>query len=165
VMLATIVILVGGSLYYSFISHRSTVNSTSVPPVATHTGLVTGSVASSPTASLSANDSYPTLSRGYNGTILDMLNNKKTDLHLSNIVQKGKNIRGLFQGLGFVSPFSGTVDTSDHMHFTCTAYSGSAIFVFDGVIQIGASISGSFDVQNLNGQSTGESGIWSGDPQ
>ncbi len=162
---ALVALVLASLLYYSFVLHKAGTPSAPVPPVATHTGLVTGSVASSPTVSLSANAPYSTLAGVYNGTVLDMSNNRKTDLHLTNIVQKGKNIHGFFQGLGIASSFSGTVDTSDHMHFTCSAYSGSTIFVFDGVIQIGGSISGSFAVQNQNGQPTGESGIWSGDPQ
>ncbi len=163
---AIIALLVASILLYSsFALHRAGTASTKVLPAPTHTGLVTGSVASSPAPSLSSNSPYPTLANVYNGTIYDMANNSKTNLQLSNIVQNHNSIRGFFQGLGIASPFSGTVDTSEHIHFTCTAYSGSATFIFDGVIQIGGSISGNFAVQNQNGQPTGESGIWSGKSQ
>ncbi len=156
-------LLAGALLYYSFALHRST--SSTVPPVATRTGLAASSVASSPTAAPSSNSPYPTLAGAYNGTIYDMANNSKTNMQLSNIMQNHNSIRGFFQGLGIASPFTGTVDTSERIHFTCAAYSGSATFVFDGVIQIGGSISGNFAVQNQNGQPTGESGIWSGKPR
>ncbi len=163
--LLIVALLAGGVMYFSSVNHRAPNTSTGLPSLATHTGLATGSAASSPTASFSSNSPYPTLARVYNGTIVDMSNNDKTNMQLSNIEQNHNSIRGFFQGLGIASPFTGTIDTSEHIHFTLTAYSGNATFVFDGEIKIGGSLAGSFYVQNQNGQRTGESGLWTGDPQ
>ncbi len=104
---------------------------------------------------------YPPVARQYVGTIDDIVANAKTDMSLMNIQQSGKNVSGFFTGLGLNGPFIGTIDTSGHIQFQVTIYSGNSTLSFEGTIKLGGDIAGSYEVINQNNQFTGESGIWS----
>ncbi len=73
-------------------------------------------------------------------------------------------MRGYFTGLGVSGPFQGTVTTSDQVQFQVTVYSGNATIAFEGTIQFGGNIAGSYQILNQEKQFTGESGVWSVSP-
>jgi len=156
-----IVALIAGVLYYVLDYHRSAAFLSNATSIANHTVVATHTSA---TPSSSVTSPYPPLASAYNGTISDMPANSKTDLRLSNIQQEKGKISGYFQGLGMAGPFEGTVDTAEHIHFTITVYTGDALLVFDGVIKIGGVMAGDFNVENTNGQRTGEYGLWTAAP-
>ncbi len=108
---------------------------------------------------------YPQLTAQYAGTIDDIVGDVKTNMSLSNILQGGKNINGYFTGLGLSGPFKGTIDAGGHLEFQVVIYSGNSTLSFEGAIQIGGTIAGSYQVLNQNSQFTGESGLWSVSPQ
>ena len=108
---------------------------------------------------------YPMLARQYAGTIGDVVGSSKTNMSLSNILQSGKDIQGYFSGLGLSGFFKGTINTSEHIQFQIEIYSGNSTLSFEGAIQIGGTIAGSYQVLNRNSQFTGESGLWSVVPQ
>ncbi len=83
---------------------------------------------------------------------------------LSGVQQGGGNMRGYFTGLGVSGPFQGTVTTSDQVQFQVTVYSGNATIAFEGTIQFGGNIAGSYQILNQEKQFTGESGVWSVSP-
>ena len=100
------------------------------------------------------------MSSSYAGTVLDLLNNERTGLFLTQIHQNNGNITGYFQGLGMAGPFTGTVTRAGHLQFTVTVLGGSSFLSFDGDIKIGGDITGTFKALNQQRQFTGESGIW-----
>ena len=104
---------------------------------------------------------YPPLARQYTGTIDDIVGNSKTNMSLSNILQSGNNIQGYFNGLGLSGYFKGTITISGHIQFQVVVYSGNSTLSFEGAIQIGGTIAGSYQVLNQNSQFTGETGLWS----
>ncbi len=108
---------------------------------------------------------YPLLTGQYAGTVDDIVGNSKTNMSLSNILQSGKNINGYFRGLGLSGLFNGTIDASGHIQFKVVVYSGNSTLSFEGAIQIGGTIAGSYQVLNQNSEFTGESGLWSVAPQ
>lgn len=108
---------------------------------------------------------YPLLTGQYAGTIDDIVGNSKTNMSLSNILQSGKNINGYFSGLGLSGLFKGTINASGHIQFQVVVYSGNSTLSFEGAIQIGGTIAGSYQVLNQNSEFTGESGLWSVAPQ
>ena len=101
---------------------------------------------------------YPDIVPSYAGRVVDLLNNEKTDMFLTQIHQNGGSISGYFKGLGMVGPFTGTVTPKGHLQFIVQA--GSSILSFEGDIKIGGDITGSFKAIDQHGQFTGESGIW-----
>jgi serine/threonine protein kinase len=108
---------------------------------------------------------YPPLAGQYIGTIDDIVANSKTNMSLSNMRQSGKNIDGYFAGLDLPGPFKGTIDASGHITFQVAIYSGASTLSFEGSIQIGGNIAGSYRVLNQHKQFTGEMGLWSVAPQ
>ena len=82
-------------------------------------------------------------------------------MSLSNILQSGNNIQGYFNGLGLSGYFKGTITISGHIQFQVVVYSGNSTLSFEGAIQIGGTIAGSYQVLNQNSQFTGETGLWS----
>ena len=81
-------------------------------------------------------------------------------MFLTHIQQRQGSIQGYFQGLGFVSPFKGSITPSGHVQFTVTVQGGKSTLAFDGDIKIGGDMAGSFEVLDQHGQPTGESGVW-----
>ena len=79
----------------------------------------------------------------------------------ANIQQSQGNISGSFQCLGLAGPFKGTINTTGQIRFTVTVYAGNTTLAFEGVIKLGGSMAGSYEVLNQNGQRTGETGLWS----
>jgi serine/threonine protein kinase len=152
-----IVALIAGVLYYTLDYHKSVTILSNATPTVSHAVVATHTSATSTFP-------YPPLANAYNGTISDWTAKSKTDLRLANIQQEKGNIRGSFQGLGMTGLFEGTVDTAEHIHFTIPIYTGKAVLVFNGVIKIGGVMAGDFNVQNTNGQPTGEYGLWSAAP-
>ena len=103
---------------------------------------------------------YPSLTASYAGTVVDLLNNEKTNLFLTQVQQSQGSIRGSFQGLGLVGPFTGTVTSTGQVQFTVKVYSGDETLVFEGNIKIGGDMVGSFVVLDRQGNRTGEVGLW-----
>jgi eukaryotic-like serine/threonine-protein kinase len=103
---------------------------------------------------------YPLLASSYSGTVGDVMTQETTNLFLSDIHQNAQHIRGSFQGLGQVGPFTGTVTPSGQVTFTVKVYGGTMTLVFDGQIKIGGDIAGSFAVLGAQGEHTGEAGVW-----
>ena len=130
----------------------TSLRSTSYPAIATAINVTT---------SVSA---YPAIGTSYAGTVLDLMNNEKTGLFLTQIHQNNGNINGYFQGLGMAGPFTGTVTHSGHLQFTVTVLGGTSFLFFDGDIKIGGDITGTFKALNQQKQFTGESGIWNAAP-
>ena len=108
---------------------------------------------------------YPLLTGQYAGTVDDIVGNSKTNRSLSNILQNGTNIHGYFSGLGLSGLFKGTINANGHIQFQVMVYSGNSTLSFEGAIQIGGTIAGSYQVLNKNSEFTGESGLWSVAPQ
>ncbi len=114
--------------------------------------------------STSASIVYPPLAEQYSGTIGYLGTNTKTKMALSGIQQNEGNLRGYFTGLGLSGPFKGTVSTSDHLQFQVMIYAGNETLSFEGYIQLGGNMAGTYQVLNQNNQFTGESGLWSAAP-
>ena len=124
-----------------------------------HPGASTATATATP-----AQGVYPPLAERYRGTIASLGANTKTDMTLLGVQQGGGNMRGYFTGLGVSGPFQGTVTTSDQVQFQVTVYSGNATIAFEGTIQFGGNIAGSYQILNQEKQFTGESGVWSVSP-
>jgi hypothetical protein len=80
-------------------------------------------------------------------------------MFLNQIHQRQGHISGIFQGLGLVGSFTGTVTPAAHVLFTVEVPTEKMTLSFDGDIKIGGDIVGTFSVLN-QGHFTGESGIW-----
>jgi len=123
-------------------------------------------------SSTPVSSAYTTLTRTYNGTILDVSARISTSMSLTLIRQSGGNIRGYLtigpklQGSG---PFSGTIDTADHLQFTVTDTAGNATLFFEGQSQAATSLSGDYYRCSPGGltqgghcnQAPGSYGLWS----
>ncbi|HEY7122575.1 MAG TPA: serine/threonine-protein kinase [Ktedonobacterales bacterium] len=104
--------------------------------------------------------SYPSLAPCYAGTIADLTTNQSTAMYLM-ITQQGQGeIQGIFQGLGLVGRFTGTLTSDGQVHFTLPVHSGEQTLAFVGTIKIGGDIVGSFQVLDQSGNFTGEYGEW-----
>ncbi len=136
----------------------------SMPP-AISPGATSDPARTIPTNVTTSASAYPTIGPSYAGTILDLMNNEKTSVFLTQIHQNNGTITGYFQGLGMAGPFTGTVTHSGHLQFTVTVLGGTSFLLFDGDIKIGGDITGAFKALNQQKQFTGESGIWNASPQ
>jgi hypothetical protein len=143
----------------SFALQHNSAPSTSrgVTPALTSTTSLSTTTPSNVTTGVSA---YPDIGPSYAGTVLDLLNNEKSKLFLTQIHQNSGNITGYFKGLGMAGPFTGTVTHTGHLQFTVVVLGGSSFLSFDGDIKIGGDITGTFQALNQQRQFTGESGIW-----
>ncbi len=153
VVLAVILIPAIGAALVSFtVQHYSL-------PTTSHGGTST-SAQTTPSNITTSVSAYPTIGPSYAGTVLDLMNNEKTSLFLTQIHQDNGNINGYFQGLGMAGPFTGTVTHAGHLQFTVTVTGGTSFLVFDGDTKIGGDITGTFKALNQQQQFTGESGPW-----
>jgi len=131
--------------------HKST--PPSIPQsTATSTGV-------SPPSTLTPGPRYPLIASSYGGRIVDLLAKETTNMFLTNIRQSQGHIGGLFQGLGLVGSFTGTVTPAGHVLFTVEVNAENRVISFDGDIKIGGDIVGTFSVLD-QGHFTGESGAW-----
>ena len=158
IVLAVILVLAIGTALVAFAFQNHSASSTSNR--ATSTLAQTTPRSTTPFNIPTSVSAYPTISPSYAGTVLDLLNNEKTGLFLTQIHQDNGNITGYFQGLGMAGPFTGTVTREGHLQFTVTVLGGSSFLSFDGDIKIGGDITGIFKALNQQRQFTGESGIW-----
>ncbi len=158
VLAAILTIAIGTALVLLALQHNNTSSITqgATPTHASTTSLST-TTPSNVTTSVSA---YPDISNSYAGTVLDLMNNERTSLFLTQIHQNSGNITGYFKGLGMAGHFTGTVTRTGHLQFTVTVLGGSSFLSFDGDIKIGGDITGTFKALNQQRQFTGESGIW-----
>ncbi|HEX9132594.1 MAG TPA: hypothetical protein VF844_09895, partial [Ktedonobacteraceae bacterium] len=152
-LLMAILVIVGTGVALGVYTAR---NLTSAPVTGSRTPQTQPTTATTP---------YPLLTGQYAGTIDDIVGNSKTNMSLSNILQSGTNINGYFNGLGLSGLFKGTINASGHLQFQVMLYSGNSTLSFEGAIQIGGTIAGSYQVLNQNSEFTGESGLWSVVPQ
>ncbi len=151
IVLVLLLIIIGTSLLsYALVQGRSP----STPQKVSST-TVTSTSTQPPKSSV-----YPILAASYAGTVVDLMAKEETTLFLTQIQQNQGNIRGYFQGLGLVGPFTGTITSAGHVHFMVTVQSGNSALLFEGDIKIGGDIVGSFKVLDQRGQSTGETGLW-----
>jgi len=164
VVLLLLLVVVGwaGFLNLGAQNHGSPVIAHGVTPTRTVSLRVCASPASSATVSSPSVGSsvYPTLASTYAGTIYDNLTTQQTALCLTNIQQQGGKIRGTLQGLGLVGTFQGTVTTDGKLAFSMPLYSGTETLVCTGFIKVAGDITGSFEIVNQQGGSTGEGGAW-----
>lgn len=125
-----------------------------VPITVTTNATVTGSrVATVPL--------YPPIAASYAGTITDIgVANEKTSMYLTDVQQKKGEISGMFQGLGKLGPFSGTVTKEGSVQFTVSLQAENVTISFNGHIKLGGDLVGEFYLLNQNGERTGEYGIW-----
>ncbi|MDQ2717842.1 MAG: protein kinase, partial [Chloroflexota bacterium] len=103
-----------------------------VPPVAAQPCPLGTAVPQAPASA----SPYALLKTCYVGSIHDVIAGH-TDLILSNIQQHGPRISGYYTGLGFNGPFTGTIDTHEHLHFKGTFYGGTGTIAFEGNIKLG----------------------------
>jgi serine/threonine protein kinase len=150
IILAVILTIAIGAVLLSFALHHNKTPSTAqgVTPTLAPSNVTTGVSA------------YPDISPSYAGTVLDLMNNERTSLFLTQIHQNSGNITGYFQGLGLAGPFTGTVTHTGHLQFIVTVQGSSTFLSFDGDIKIGGDITGTFKALNQQRQFTGESGPW-----
>src|SRR5258706_5355667 len=127
-------------------------------PASLSRSTVTSTAVSSP-ATLTPGPIYPSVTTSYAGRIVDLLSKETTPMFLNQIHQKQGHISGIFQGLGLVGSFTGTVTPAAHVLFTVEVPTEKMTLSFDGDIKIGGDIVGTFSVLN-QGHFTGESGIW-----
>ncbi len=164
IVLAAILTIAIGTVLVSFALQHNNTSSTEqrgTPTLALSTSLSTATPATTPPSNVTTDISaYPDISHSYAGTVLDLMNNEKTSLFLTQVHQNNGNIMGYFQGLGLAGPFTGTVTHTGHLQFTVAVPGGSSFLSFDGVIKIGGDITGTFEALNQQRQFTGESGPW-----
>ena len=158
IVLAVILVLAIGTALVAFAFQNHSASSTSNR--ATSTLAQTTPRSTTPFNTATSVSAYPTMSSSYAGTVLDLLNNERSGLFLTQLHQNNGNITGYFQGLGMAGPFTGTVTREGHLQFTVTVLGGSSFLSFDGDIKIGGDITGTFKALNQQRQFTGESGIW-----
>jgi len=159
ILLAAILTIAIGTALVSFALQDNKTSSISQRVIPT----VTPATSLSPTPPSNVTtvvSSYPDIGLSYAGTIFDLLTRQKSKLFLTQIHQNSGNIKGYFQGLGMVGPFTGTVTQNGHLQFTVTILGGSSFLSFDGDIKIGGDITGTFKALNQQRQFTGESGLW-----
>src|SRR6266702_2164523 len=139
IVLATILTIAIGTALMSFAVQHNNTSSTAQRVTPTHppsTSLSTVTPATTPTSNVTTGVSaYPEISLSYAGTVLDLMNNEKTSLFLTQVHQNNGNIMGYFQGLGLDGPFTGTVTRTGHLQFTVVVPGGSSFLSFDGVIK------------------------------
>jgi len=164
IVLAAILTIAIGTALVSFALQHNNTSSTEqrvTPTLAPTTSLSTATPATTPASNVTTDISaYPDISPSYAGTVLDLMNNEKTSLFLTQVHQNNGNIMGYFQGLGLAGPFAGTVTRTGHLQFTVVVPGGSSFLSFDGVIKIGGDLTGTFKALNQQRQFTGESGPW-----
>jgi len=164
IVLAAILTIAIGTALVSFALQHNNTSSTEqrvTPTLAPSTSLSTATPATTPPSNVTTDISaYPDISPSYAGTVLDLMNNEKTSLFLTQVHQNNGNIMGYFQGLGLAGTFAGTVTRTGHLQFTVVVPGGSSFLSFDGVIKIGGDLTGTFKALNQQRQFTGESGPW-----
>ncbi len=162
IFLAVILTIALGTALVSFALRHSGTSSTAqgvTPTLAHSTSLPTLTHATTPPSNVTTGVSaYPDIGPSYAGTVLDLLNNEKTSLFLTQIHQNSGNITGYFQGLGLAGHFTGNVTSKGHVQFT--VLTGISTLSFEGDIKIGGDITGTFEALNQQRQFTGESGPW-----
>jgi Protein of unknown function (DUF1616) len=112
---------------------------------------------------------YPILASAYKGTFSDISANLTTNMSLTEVQQSGGNINGyltihtLPQRGG---PFKGMVTAAKHIQFTVIDETGHTTLSFDGDMQPGGTISGSYCTIDRKGQCSSGSGygLWSVGP-
>ena len=108
---------------------------------------------------------YPNVAGTYNGSIDDTTGHIITSMALAMQQNQGK-ISGQFtvgSALTGSGPFTGTIDTAKHLHFTVASFHGNAPLLFDGTMQTDGSLSGSYCSVGSNGQCSpqaGAAGTW-----
>ena len=127
-------------------------------PASPSRSAVTPTAVTSP-STLTPGPIYPPVTTSYAGRIVDLLSKETTPMFLTQIHQRQGHISGIFQGLGLVGSFTGTVTPAGHVVFTVEVPTEKMTISFDGDIKIGGDIVGTFSVLN-QGHFTGESGIW-----
>jgi eukaryotic-like serine/threonine-protein kinase len=159
IVLAVILMLAIGTAFVAFALQHHSASSTSNRATPTLVQTTPQSTTTPSTVATSVSG-YPTIDSSYAGTVLDLMNNEKTSLFLTQIHQVNGKIIGYFQGLGMAGPFTGTVTRAGHLQFTVAVLGGSSFLTFDGDIKIGGDITGTFKALNQQRQYTGESGPW-----
>jgi eukaryotic-like serine/threonine-protein kinase len=144
-----LILIIGIGLFVAFVGH-------SIPPAVLH--MVTPTLV--PPTMTHQSSIYPQLAPSYAGTGVDLMNNEKTAMFLTHLQQSQGKIRGDFQGLGLVGPFTGTVAPDGQVHFTVKDPTADLTIAFEGVIKVGGDMVGTFAVLDPNGTHTGESGLW-----
>lgn len=123
--------------------HRPAVTATHKPAPSPHpsSSPVTPSPSPNPASGL------PTLSDAYNGSIHNTLANLITNMSLTSIKQDGRNIRGnlaIAPPLAGSGAFRGTINTAGALQFTVYSTQVGAPLFFQGNVNAGGSLSGTY---------------------
>jgi serine/threonine protein kinase len=131
------------------------------PPTAVQT-MVATTLASPTTTSFPVSSPYPLLGLCYAGTAhVHGVKNGAYNIYLMNVQQTEDKVSGDFRGLEQVSSFQGTVDAypkdgaekpKPNLHFTVPLPNLEEQFIFEGTIEIGGDVAGSFYSVNKAGQ-------------
>ena len=108
-----------------------------------------------------ASTTSATLNGSYNGTIFNIAANVKTEMSLAILQQSQDTISGYFTGLHLNGPLTGTINNSRHIQFTVLDSAGHPILSFEGAMQPGGTLSGSYCRLNQARQCSGDYGLWS----
>ena len=108
------------------------------------------------------------LASTYNGTIYDVPANLTTKMSLTSMRQSGPNITGYFStGTGLLKrgSFRGMIISDQNIRLTVTDDTGHASLLFEGGLQLGGTLSGSYCGLDQEGQCSSKSnyayGLWS----
>ena len=147
-----------GSIAFSILKHNNAASpATQTKITVTNTHLATPTIVTPPSE-------FPNLASLYGGTIGDIVSRESTSLFLTSVQQNQGNFHGFFKGLGLVGTLTGTVTKTGLVQFTVPIQEGTSILAFKGDIKVGGDIEGTYQVLNLHGQSTGDSGVWNCQP-
>jgi eukaryotic-like serine/threonine-protein kinase len=172
-LLALLIALIVGVIFWSratagTTAHSSTVTSQhTAPALVTPTPQPTATPTTIPTTPVPV---LPTIAGSYNGTIHNTPADVTSTISLTSIKQNGGKISGsLGLGSGLIGGgfFTGTVDTARRIQFTVPGVYGNAPLQFSGIAQTDGSLKGSYcslDQTNHCNPGAGGYGTWNVNP-
>ena len=151
--LALLIIAGGGLGFWSYTRHSSIATSISPNHISHVTRL--------PTLTPSPSTSYSSIRSTYQGAIHDLSTNSSTRMSLAKINQNNESISGSFTGLHISAPFTGVLDSSQHIFFTVKGNTSHSSAFFEGAIRSDGNLVGNYCNVDQAGQCTGDYGLWS----
>jgi hypothetical protein len=116
---------------------------------------------------------YPKLAGIYSGTLHDIPTSLTTNISLTGIQQQwggisgyfgGMPTSGLFNGIPENGPFEGTITIAKQIQFTVASDTGQATISFDGEMQSGGIIVGTYCSLGVVTGKCSDYGLWSVSP-
>ena len=162
---------VGTSLWFYTAGHHHP-----VPSSAPQSGRTPPHPAAKPTITptpVSTLPIYPKLAGIYSGTLHDIPAGLTTNISLVGIQQQwgsisgyfgGMPTSGLFNGIPKTGPFEGTITVAKQIQFTVASNTGQAAFSFDGEMQPGGIIVGTYCSLVVVAGECSDYGLWSVSP-